>query len=178
MRLKTGVALSTVRREGKDISAVISTAISELGGLETNPFKRMKMPAPVTPRQDERDPLPAKVIEGVYSALSKEPALLAVWTLLDFTGARPSEVRQLTAGEVNLSDPVPHIVIKEGEGRSLKTSWSTRRVPLVGEAAKVAKALVKRCDKPSDPIFPHLCRGGRNGPAVKGTHSSGAEVHR
>ena len=178
MRLKTGVALSTVRREGKDISAVISTAISELGGLETNPFKRMKMPAPVTPRQDERDPLPAKVIEGVYSALSKEPALLAVWTLLDFTGARPSEVRQLTAGEVNLSDPVPHIVVKGGEGRALKTSWSTRRVPLVGEAAKVAKALVKRCDKPSDPIFPHLCRGGRNGPAVKGTHSSGAEVHR
>lgn len=160
MRVAAGMAPATVIREKNDIAAIIATALSELSDGGINPFANLKLPKAKAGRQEDRDPLPIAVIEGMYAALADEPDLLSIWTLLDFTGARPSEIRQLMVSEIVLSDPIPHIVIQERDDRTLKTSWSTRLVPLVGDALRVAGDIVRRRNNPKAPAFPRYAGAG------------------
>lgn len=155
MRLGTGVAPDTVRREKNDISAVIGLAQSELDAGGKNPFSGLKLPKATVSRQSQREALPQEVIEGVYRLLkAKRPDLLPIWTLLDFTGARPSEISQLLVGEIILDHAVPHIIIHERDDRTLKTSWSSRKVPLVGDALTAAKEVVRGVNDLTTPAFP------------------------
>lgn len=147
------VKTSTIRREKNDISAVISLAISELDVTGDNPFRHLKLDKEIGNRQQKRDPLPLAVIEGVYGTFGKKLDLLQIWTLLDFTGARPSEIRMLKLSEVRLDAPVPHIVLQERVDRTLKTGWSERTVPLVGDAVRVAKEMVRGHNDPDSYIF-------------------------
>jgi integrase len=161
MRIEAGVSPATVRREKNDISAVIALAISELGSGEVNPFSRFKMPASAEARHDERKGLPLEVIRGVYAELARDPSLLAIWTLLDLTGARPSEVSGLLIEEIVVTGPVPYIIIRERKDRTLKSSWSTREVPLVGPALEVAQRIAARGDALKAPAFPsYASKGG------------------
>jgi len=115
----------------------------------------MKLPKATVSRQMQREPLPLEVIEGVYSLLdAKRPDLLPIWTLLDFTGARPSEISQLLVNEIILDHPVPHIIIHERDDRTLKTSWSTQEIPLIGPALEAAKGTVRGMNNPNSPAFP------------------------
>ena len=47
------------------------------------------------------------------------------------SGARPSEIVNLTAAQIVLDGPIPFIRIR-AEGRVLKTEHSERDIPLVG----------------------------------------------
>lgn len=161
MRIEAGAAAGTIKREKSDLSTVINTARSELDVRGDNPFENLKLPKSSVSRRDEREALPEDVLNGVYTQLKAGPPdLLAIWTLLDFTGARPSEIRELNVGEVVLDHDVPHLVITEREGRSLKTSWSIRKVPLVGKALYEAKKLVKEAVDASAPVFPRYSGEG------------------
>ena len=142
MRVAAGVSPTTIRREKNDISAVISLAISELDTKAENLFSGLQIVGASAGGREDRKPLPELVIEGMYEALSDHPELLMIWTLLDFTGARPGEVRMLRVDEFRLDADVPHIAIETREGRTLKTQWSTREVPLVGAALSEALKLV------------------------------------
>lgn len=55
------------------------------------------------------------------------------------TGYRPSEGAMLTAAQIRLDGPVPHISI-EPVGRALKTKHSKRIIPLVGVSLEAFKA--------------------------------------
>ncbi|GIT93163.1 hypothetical protein JANAI62_35530 [Jannaschia pagri] len=155
MRLATKVSPDTVRREKNDIHAVIALAQSELDASGKNQFTKLTLPKPPVSRQQQREPLPPEVIAGVYERLeAKRPDLLPIWTLLDFTGARPSEISQLLVGEIALNHPVPHIIIHERDDRTLKTSWSIRQVPLVGAALEAAKKVVRGVNNADTPAFP------------------------
>lgn len=160
MRLLEGVQPSTVRRERSNISTVISTAISELNAGHTNPFFGMKLPKSVGNRSKERDALPSDVLVNVYNELEEKPDLLNIWTLLDFTGARPSEIRMLRVSEVVLEHAVPHVIIQEWEDRTLKTGWSERLVPLVGDALRVAQKVVRGRNDTTAFLFPSYASGG------------------
>lgn len=160
MRIAAGVLATTVGREKNDINAVIATAVSELDAGGVNPFAKLKLPQATVSRQEERDPLPIPVIEGVYAALAKKADLLAIWTLMDFTGARPSEIRQLKLSEIVLADPIPHIVIQERDDKTVKTSWSIRQVPLIGAALTAARAVVEQQKGRSEFAFPHYASEG------------------
>ncbi|NIZ09988.1 site-specific integrase [Pseudooceanicola sp. HF7] len=162
MRSEAGAAPGTIKREKSDISTVINTARSELDAGDANPFEKLKLPKSKVSRREEREALPEEVIQGVYSSLEggRNKVLLAIWTLIDFIGARPSEIRELNRNEVILDHAIPHLVLTEREGRSLKTAWSTRKVPLVGRALDVAKELLDEATDGSAPLFPHYCREG------------------
>jgi integrase len=160
MRVAAGVSPATVRREKNDISAVIALAINELESGEVNPFSRLNMPVAAEARHDERKGLPLEVIRGVYAELDRDPTLLAIWTLLDLTGARPSEVSGLLIEEIIITGPVPYIIIRERKDRTLKSSWSTREVPLVGPALEVAQRIAARGDAPKSPAFPQYASKG------------------
>ena len=54
------------------------------------------------------------------------------------TGARPSEIVNLTNSRIVLDGPIPYIRI-EAEGRLLKTDHSARDIPLVGLALEAMK---------------------------------------
>ncbi len=144
MREGQGAAPTTIRREKNDISAVISFANSELDAGQNNPFRGLQIKKAMQRRQEERMPLDQSTIDGVYDGLGGHKELQQIWTLLDFTGARPSEIRMLTLDEIVVDHEVPHIVIQEREDRTLKTGWSTRKVPLVGAGLIVGHALVEQ----------------------------------
>ncbi|WP_254656380.1 integrase [Roseovarius sp. 217] len=157
MRVAAGKAASTISREKNDISAVIAVARSELDAGGINPFFRLQLPKAKVSRREERLALPPEVVEGVYNALSGQRRdLLQIWTLLDFTGARPSEISQLQVGEIIVDHPIPHVVIQERDDRTLKTSWSTREVPLVGAALLAAAQAVRGVNDPTAPAFPRF----------------------
>lgn len=142
--IAASVAPSTVKRYRNDLSAVFSWAITELDGAgQNNPFSKMEIKGDTESRQKQRLPLDQSVIDAVYLELAKKKDLLQIWTLLDYTGARPSEIRELRLGEVVLSGSVPHLVIQTRMDRTLKTGWSERKVPLIGRALQVAKQLTE-----------------------------------
>ena len=144
MRADSGVTPATIKRERNDIATVFSLAISELDGSgNTNPFHRMKIKGEKGGDDDKRHPLEQTTIDGVYDSLRETPDLLAIWTLLDHTGARHSEIRMLLHSELILDHEVPHIVIQPRSDRTLKTGWSVRKIPLVGAALEVAQRLAK-----------------------------------
>lgn len=52
---------------------------------------------------------------------------------------RLAEAAGLPKEDLKLDDPVPHAVVREHPWRRLKTSGSTRKVPLVGQALWAAR---------------------------------------
>lgn len=58
------------------------------------------------------------------------------------TGCRPSEVLNLPGSAIKLDAPVPHIQIRDRDGRELKTAQSERDVPLTGLALAAMRAHV------------------------------------
>jgi integrase len=95
-----------------------------------------------------RPPLPVQWIEskilaaGALSRLNAEAR--AILLVLIETGARPSEICNLTADNIHLQEDVPHIVIAPRRDpdnpREIKTRSSIRSVPLVGVALVALKA--------------------------------------
>ncbi|WP_298905566.1 integrase [uncultured Aliiroseovarius sp.] len=163
-RVKQGVAPGTIRRELNDIRAVFNLANSELGTGNSNPFSGLKLKSSQVSRQDQRLPLPPEVLSGVYADLSVSrskdaKALSRIWCLLDFTGARPSEVRLLTFEEFVLDAAVPYILIQVREDRTLKTGWSSRKIPLVGDALEIAKGIASE-GVGKDYVFPRFASAG------------------
>ncbi|MBB1493023.1 tyrosine-type recombinase/integrase [Paracoccus sp. MC1854] len=73
-----------------------------------------------------RDKLVAK---GALDGLNSEAR--AILLAMVNTGARPSEIANLTADRIRLESKVPHISI-EGEDRQLKSAYARRVIPLCG----------------------------------------------
>lgn len=78
---------------------------------------------------------------GVLDGLNDE-ARAAVHILIN-TGARPSEIVNLTADRIVFTAETPYIDIKETEEREIKAEASTRRLPLVGIALEAMKLFPK-----------------------------------
>lgn len=98
-------------------------------------------------RKKTRPPFPTKWIQDVIL----KPGALAtmnsegrgvIFALIE-TGARPSEICNLTPDSICLDAPVPHLKIKPRDDpddpREIKTESSIREVPLVGVALEVFK---------------------------------------
>ncbi len=78
---------------------------------------------------------------GALATLNEEAR--AIVLMIAETGCRPSEIANLTAGQIFLGDAVPHIQIEPrmdpDDPREIKTGSSIRAVPLVGVALDVMK---------------------------------------
>ena len=154
-RESDGVAISTIRRELADIKAVFNFAHGELDAAGVNAFSRLKLKSSSIAARDTREALPAQVISNICEDLRKMRtpkgrSLLAIWTLLDGTGARHSEIQGLYLEDIVLDVPTPYIDIRERADRPLKTAVSARRVPLVGAALETARSLLE-----GSPTAPH-----------------------
>jgi len=92
-------------------------------------------------------------LQGKCRAADDEARWLVA--LVSDTGMRLAEAAGLHLDDIVLDASVPHVIIREHPWRRLKTSTSTRLVPLVGEALWAAKRVlaVKRDDQFAFPRY-------------------------
>lgn len=96
--------------------------------------------------QAAKNPRPPFTTEFIMERLLAPDALpgineagRALIHLMSETGARPAELVGLDESEVFLDAPVPYIVIKKNQHRTLKTKNSERELPLTGHALRAAQ---------------------------------------
>jgi integrase len=124
--------------------------ISHIGGMIRAVNKRLKLGLDDVfagtriegGRDGQRAPFSVEFIRDVILAPGKlddlnDEARDVVYAVME-TGARPSEIVNLTAQRIVLDAEIPYIRI-QAEGRLLKTEHSERDVPLVGLALEAMK---------------------------------------
>jgi integrase len=124
--------------------------ISHIGGMVRAVNKRLKLGLDDVfagtriegGRDGQRAPFPVEFIRDVILSPGKlddlnDEARDVVYAVME-TGARPSEIVNLTAQRIVLDAEIPYVRIR-AEGRLLKTEHSERDIPLVGLALEAMK---------------------------------------
>lgn len=145
--LARGQSPATVRKRIGTIKTVLNVAKGRLNLTDwENPFLKLTLPKGVkeVAAKDQRDPLTVDEIWRCRAALAGyNPQIRAIWDLMTLTGARLGEICQLHSGDVFLEQAPPFIWIRARvEGQSLKSSGSTRRVPLAAGAVSVLRGVL------------------------------------
>lgn len=129
------IATTTVSRYLTALKAAFGRAIRENElGIE-NVFARVEIPEAGKDAK-ERPPFTVDQLQALHHGVDVWVAdkgwdqLRCIVTVLADTGCRLAEVVGLAAADVHLHAGVPHIDVKTHPWRSLKTSASTRKVPL------------------------------------------------
>ena len=148
-----GMSSSSVKRFFSSVRAVINLAIREHGLSVTNFFSGTFIPDDEVKKK--RSPIPADALLGIQRecvALDDEPRWLIA--LISDTGMRLSEACGLQARDIHLNTNAPYIDLVEHPWRRLKTSSSSRQVPLVGASLWAAHRIV---DAGHSFAFPKYC---------------------
>jgi integrase len=135
-----GMSSSSVKRVFSSVRAIMNLAIKEHGLAMTNVFNGTFIPE--DNKRKERLPVPVDVIrliQGECRSLDDEPRWLIA--LISDTGMRLSEACGLLSSDIVLDMDIPHISLTEHAWRRLKTSSSTRSIPLVGASLWAAKEI-------------------------------------
>lgn len=112
--------------------------------IDKNPFNDLGF---AELKKRTRPPFPLEWIKTMIIAPGKlasmnDEARGVILALIE-TGARPSEICNLGAGNIQLEHAVPHIIIEPRDDpddpREIKTHSSVRQVPIVGMALEVFK---------------------------------------
>ena len=93
-------------------------------------------------KRKERLPVPINFIGQIQEecrSLNDEPRWLIA--LISDTGMRLSEACGLLSSDIVLDTDIPHISLREYQWRRLKTSSSTRVIPLVGASLWAAEQI-------------------------------------
>lgn len=98
-----------------------------------NPFRKLRF---AKPKYKEILAFDDKFVQTVIMAPDtfdgiNEEAKLVVYAMIE-TGCRPSEIVGLKSEHIILDHAVPHIRIRPGDNRALKTPSSQRDIPLLG----------------------------------------------
>ena len=148
-----GMSSSSVKRIFSSVRAVINLAIREHGLSVTNVFSGTFIPDDEVKKK--RLPIPTEALLGIQQecmTLDDEPRWLIA--LISDTGMRLSEACGLQASDIHLEGDTPHINLVEHPWRRLKTSSSSRQVPLVGASLWAAQRIK---DAGSTLAFPKYC---------------------
>ena len=135
-----GMSSSSVKRVFSSVRAIMNLAIKEHGLAMTNVFNGTFIPE--DNKSKERLPVPNDVIrriQGECRSHNDEPRWLIA--LISDTGMRLSEACGLLSSDIVLDADIPHINLIEHPWRRLKTSSSTRSIPLVGASLWAAKEI-------------------------------------
>jgi integrase len=151
---------ATKRRRLAVIAAVINMANIEFDLKEaTNPFRRLEINGGAEDTQ-KREPFTSAELHTIREAcVFRDDDLRWLIAFQMDTGTRLGEIVGLRRDDLFIEQPVPYVWIRSHPslGRTLKTSNSERKVPLVGAALWGAKRAHESC-----------ASGGANGPAASG----------
>ena len=148
-----GMTSSSVKRVFSSVRAIMNLAIKEHGLAITNVFNGTFIPE--DNKRKERLPVPVDVIrriQGECIQLDDEPRWLVA--LISDTGMRLAEACGLLSSDIILDTNIPHINLTEHPWRRLKTSSSTRSIPLVGASLWVAEQIKAQ---ETEFAFPKYC---------------------
>ncbi len=139
--LAKGLAGSSITRVFGTVRSVFNFAAAEVGITVSNPFAGVYYD-----RQagvEDRQPLPVETI-GSLQALCRDEDDDLRWlvALVSDTGMRLAEAAGLLVEDIKLEGPTPHVVVQEHPWRRLKTSGSSRTIPLVGASIWAAERIV------------------------------------
>ncbi|MFW2467776.1 MAG: DUF6538 domain-containing protein [Candidatus Puniceispirillaceae bacterium] len=132
-----GLSSSSVKRVFSTIRAIVNLSIRENGLGITNPFAGTFIPD--DHNKVRREPIPAEnitAIQHLCREIDDEPRWLIA--LISDTGMRLVEAAGLLSKDIVLDTVIPHINLREHTWRSLKTSSSRRKIPLVGASFRAA----------------------------------------
>lgn len=157
--IEKGLAGSSITRVFGTVRSVINFAASEIGVTLTNPFTGIYYD-----RQSgvkDRAALPLPVIRDVQrNCVDADDDLRWLVALVSDTGLRMAEAAGLHRDDIVLDAETPHILVREHPWRRLKTSTSTRKVPLVGSALWAARRILSDHDE-SGFAFPRYNKSGQ-----------------
>ena len=134
-----GLASSSVKRVFSSVKAIVNLAINELGVDYKNAFAGVYLASKDDVKK--RKPLSSKSLKCLQAAcMAADDDLRWLVALISDTGMRLAEAAGLHVDDIVLGD-VPYVSIKPHTWRSLKTSSSERRVPLVGASLWAAQRI-------------------------------------
>ncbi|WP_400088831.1 tyrosine recombinase XerC [Yoonia sp. R78084] len=135
-----GLAGSSITQVFGTVRSVISFSASEIGIEFTNPFGKVYYDR--NAGVEGRVPVPIDAIRTIQTECRKlDDDLRWLVALVSDTGMRLAEAAGLMKDDIKLDDPIPHVVVQEHPWRRLKTSGSSRIVPLVGASLWAAQRL-------------------------------------
>ena len=149
-----GLSHSSVKRIFGGIKAIVNFSITEEGLSCSNPFTRVYLPNDLA--ATTREPIGNSDLLKLQSAcLSLDDDIRWLVALISDTGMRLSEAVGLRQSDFIEVKGVPLIDLKPHPNRRLKTSTSTRQIPLSGMALWATLRIRKEQD--SLFCFPRYC---------------------
>ena len=135
-----GLKRSSVSRNLTIVKAVVNLCIQEEGLGINNPFAKVYIPS--DENHTKRHSLTIDQIKLLQQRCrQQDDSLRWLAALISDTGMCLAEAVGLSKDDLNITDEVPHVVIRKYPWRPLKTSGSERTIPLVGAALWASQRL-------------------------------------
>ena len=141
--LDQDMSIKTVKRVFSSVRAIINITITEEGLGCSNAFSRTYFPE--DDKAVSRKPIPVNNIKKIQDLCqSQDDDMRWLIALISDTGMRLGEAAGLLKSDIKLDDTIPHIDLKPHSWRTLKTTGSQRKIPLVGSALWAARRIVSQ----------------------------------
>jgi integrase len=149
-----GVSQATVKRNLSIVRSIWNFAAREHGIDKANPFANMNISHAAKPVKRLPIPLPCiKTVQEQCRIIDDDIRWLVA--LISDTGMRLSEAAGLTIVDIDLDAQIPYLSLTERPWRPLKTTGSTRCIPLIGESLWAAEQAVSKAHNQF--LFPRYC---------------------
>jgi len=164
--LKHGNKTATIRRRINCISAILNYAYAELDVDKRDPFSRLFIKGEGQDVHKRGTFSLDQLKQGYDHAFSSGSQVKLLMPLLGETGCRLAEIAGLELNDIDMTDEVIHI--RPNSIRRLKTSNSTRTLPLVGYAKETMLLALQQAD--GQCLYPRYLKDG----ICRATHASNA----
>ena len=136
-----GLAGSSISRIYNALNSTLNFTINEHALDISNPFSRVYFDR--TDKVKKRLPIPTDILKQIQSECYRiDDDMRWLLALISDTGLRLSEAAGLHREDLVLHHKIPHLIIQAHPWRTLKTSASERKVPLVGASLWAAQRIL------------------------------------
>jgi len=151
-----GLSASSIRRNIGCIKAVINFNINEFGLDCGNPFSNVYIHKEENIKRKTIKTESIKILQK--KCINKPDDLRLLVALISDTGLRLSEAVGLEKEDIFIDEHISYLNIRKNKIRSLKTTTSTRIIPLVGASLNAAKLIISTSK--SEYCFPRYVANG------------------
>ena len=161
-----GNKTATIRRKVNSICAILNYAYAELDVDKRNPFSRLFIKGEGQDAHKRGTFTLDQLKQGYEHAFSSGSQIKLLMPLLGETGCRLAEIVGLELDDIDMTESLIHI--RPNRIRRLKTSNSTRTLPLVGYAKEAMLLALQHADDHC--LYPRYLKDG----TCRATHASNA----
>lgn len=135
-----GLAGSSISRIYNALNSTLNFTINEYALDISKPFSRVYFDR--TDKVKKRLPIPADILKQIQNECYRiDDDMRWLLALISNTGLRLSEAAGLHKDDLVLHHEIPHLVVQAHPWRTLKTSASERKIPLVGASLWAAQRI-------------------------------------